>query len=81
MESKAAIAMPADAKILSADWQGYDLVVWAIVETDNYFKKRVFYIAATGEVIPLEIWEKLYKGHIATLQKGGLVFHVFDGGV
>lgn len=67
------IVLPKDAEILTAQIQGDDLQLWALVNTDEHRKeRRVIYIYGTG--IPIEDW----GGYLATVQTNGgkLVWHI-----
>lgn len=69
------IAIPHKAKILSAEFQGSRLYVWALVETDNDIKHRLFYIAGTGQNLGnIDLDECI---HIATVGQHGDVWHIF----
>lgn len=69
--------MPANARILSAQFQDGKLSLWFAFtrENENKLTVRNFIVAFTG--IPLA--GKLnWFSHISTLQLGGYVYHVFE---
>lgn len=69
------VRMPQGAVILSAQFQGNDLVVWARVRPDNETEKREFRIFGTGN--PCDAHADM--DFIATVQQpdAPLVWHVF----
>ncbi len=75
------IEMPWDAEILSVQFQGEQLCLWALVEPGLYPKpdKRLFLMFGTGHPIRDELLRSCR--FVATVQhhKGQLVWHVFEG--
>ena len=71
------IAIYKGAKIISAQMQGNDLVVWAIVNPKNSLKPRTFYVYGTG--FEMESYDKKHYEFISTVQTShGLVWHLFE---
>lgn len=72
------VPMPYGAKLLTAQWQGNNLAVWA--EVDDQLAEdhtRQFLIFGTGN--PAD--RPMKSVYIATVQApSGLVWHVFDNG-
>ena len=70
------IAMPRDSQILSAQFQGNQLCVWAIVELDNDTVPYRFSIFGTGDPLPPVLGWRTY---LCTVQQPGLplVWHIF----
>lgn len=69
------VEMPFGASLLTAQFQGDDLVVWALVDAEEQeTKKKRFRIYGTGHPI-----EGLPGSYLATAQEPmrGLVWHVF----
>ena len=68
------IIMPADSKILAVQIQFEAPCIWALVETENPFVERHFFIFGTGHKVfsPME--------YVATYQEmgGALVWHLFE---
>lgn len=72
------VFLPKFAKILSIQYQGNDLCLWALVDPSNSLEKRVFQVLVTGEELksgPFETWS-----HLATCQHehSGTVVHIFE---
>ncbi len=72
------VAMPAGARLLTAQVQRGALVLWALVDPGMRARSRQVYVAPTGEV-PARLATATY---VATVQvhSGDLVWHIFDGG-
>ena len=71
------VSMPADAKILSVQFQHGILTMWAEVDTEAAPSVRAIYIFGTGH--PIHEDDLIYIGTVQ--QAGGnLVWHVYDGG-
>jgi len=68
------INLPAGAKILAASHQADNIMLWALVDTDNQLEMRKFGIWGTGHNIDTA----KNMRHIDTVFIGGLVFHVFE---
>lgn len=66
--------MPEGAHVLTAQMQGGDLVLWAIVQPDKPMEHRKFEVFGTGE--PMELPAE--SPYVATVQDGPLVWHVFE---
>lgn len=77
-----AIDMPEGAKLLSAELQGDQPCLWALVEDDADMVPRLFIVKGTGHPFqfkghpesPVEL------SHVSTFQQGTLVWHLFDAG-
>lgn len=69
----AQVPMPFGAEVLSAQLQGSEICLWALVESDNPTQDRVFRIYGTGHLI-----EEARLVHIATIQAGVFVWHLFE---
>jgi hypothetical protein len=70
------ISIPMKAKILTAQMQGTDIVIWAEVDTDNFNEDRRFTIVGTGWDLGEEPSERTY---VATVQEpSGYVWHIFE---
>ena len=71
------VSMPKDPEILSVQYQGQQLCVWAMVEPENVKKPYRFLIFGTGSPLPNEHWGT----YLATVQDPHrpLVWHVFHG--
>lgn len=67
------VIMPCGAEILTAQLQGNDIVLWALVAPDAPKETRAFIVCYTGVSIPFAS-----PRYIATFQSGILVFHVFE---
>lgn len=67
------VAMPEDAKILTAQMQDGVLCLWAMVSEPLPKEIRYITIIGTGHPIGSE-----YLIYIATVQAGPLVWHVFE---
>jgi len=67
------INMPKGAEIIYTDWQGSRACFWALVDPDEEKEQREFYVVGTGH-------GDAFKGdrHIATLQEGSFVWHIFE---
>lgn len=73
---KQSVEMPLSGKILTAQMQGDQLCLWALVDPDNDWEGyRIIYVHGTGHPIKEENLK-----YIATVQTRGLVFHVFEEG-
>lgn len=70
------IQMPQNAEIISAQAQGNQIAVWAVVETIHSNEEREFVVYGTGD--DLDVVGKIK--HLGTVQfsSGALVFHVFE---
>lgn len=70
------ISLPENAKIMTVQFQGNQLCLWAMVNPHSYDEYRYIRIAATGEKITDESDLK----YINTVQQfdGELIWHVFE---
>ena len=66
--------MNVGAKVLSAQMQGEDPVMWALVDTSKPMETRHFRWYATGEAFNQDD----AGGFVATVQMGQFVFHLFE---
>jgi len=65
------------AKILSAQIQENNLVVWAIVNPKNSMKTKTFYVYVS--CLEKEAYDKKHYEYISTVQTShGLVWHLFE---
>lgn len=72
---KQQIIMPRGARILSAQCQGDNIQLWAVVDPHETYVNRSINVLGTGHEFfgnPGEF--------IATVQTGPYVWHLFDGG-
>lgn len=69
-----AVLMPASADILSAQFQGDTLCLWALLDTTEKKTARLIYIFGTGHPVP----RRTDLRFIDTVQAGRLVWHVFE---
>jgi len=77
------VVMPEGA-VLSARFQGDDLVMWALVDPDGLVESRTFIIAWTGQPIVDDVGAEITRlKFLATVQAGRIVYHVFEriGGI
>jgi hypothetical protein len=66
------LSLPKMHKILTAQMQGDQLMLWVWLEVNaEYEIEREIYICGTGRVAPL------LADYIATVQAGPLVIHIF----
>ena len=74
IDDKQYVEMPKDPEILSAQFQGDQLCVWAMVEPDNAPRRVQFRIYGTGHPLPDD-----FGTYVATVQQPGkaLVWHLF----
>lgn len=87
MGGAALVAMPAGAQIISVQIQTElpigvrqpkpQLCCWAIVDPDLPVMVRNLIVVGTGFDLPRNATA---KSHIATVQDGVFVWHIFDGG-
>lgn len=72
-----ALELPLNSKILSTETQGDDILIYALVNTQETKKEyRDIRVYGTGHEIPDIITEYTFLG-TAKLYNGGLMFHVF----
>lgn len=72
------VKMPKDAEILTAQSQGDDAFIWALVDPSKEVENRVFDTFGTGRDIRYDMGVE--RKYISTFQMdgGALVFHVFE---
>lgn len=68
------IEMPTGARILSAQFQGKNVCLWALVSVQNKKEVRKFDVIGTG----WELEEINLRKYIATVQEDGYVWHIFE---
>lgn len=66
------------AKLLSVGFQGWQLMVWALVDPDAKLVRRKLLVMPTGFRVDRPLSEQHFVGTATTAE--GLVFHVFDDG-
>ncbi len=78
------IQIPKGSEILNIQFQGDLPTIWFLVpDTQAENQKRKFIIYLTGQEIQ-EMYSPLYpekpldQNHIGTLQRSGLVYHIFE---
>jgi hypothetical protein len=76
IDDKIAIAMPADAKILSVQTQDETPYIWALVDQKKQVVMRAFAWRGTGH--PAD--NLTHEMFVGTIQLDMLVFHLFDLG-
>jgi hypothetical protein len=69
------IAMPENAKILTAQKQGSYICIWAETDTNDLVGTREFILVGTGH--PILVPERARK-FIATIQDNQFVWHLFE---
>ena len=67
------VLIPKEAELLSAQMQGDDLMLWALVNPDEPKRVRTIEIIGTGNPCA-----NVKRKHISTAQMGALVWHVFE---
>jgi hypothetical protein len=76
VQDEQAIKMPIGAVVLSVQFQRGVLSMWAIVNPNNEDELRCFEVYGTGADFPsLGMAE---RKHLATVQEGPFVWHVFE---
>ena len=70
-----AIEMPKGAKILTAEFQGTTLMLWALVDPAKKPETRMFELYATGQTFEAED-----KRYVTTVYQATLVWHLFEIG-
>lgn len=76
LQHRQTVKMPLYAKILSVQMQGYQICLWAELDTDDDAGDRTFLIYGTGHEIPEE--EEFGRKYIGTIQQERLVWHIFE---
>lgn len=76
IEDSFSFSMPIGARILAFQTQNGRPVLWALVDTENDTERRKFVIRGTGNPILSEAVDS--DVHIGTIQKDGLVWHLFE---
>lgn len=74
MKDKQVLMLPPGCRILSVINQGGNMVLYALVDIENYKYAVNIYIVGTGNPVPPEIDEAAF---VATVQQGQFVWHVF----
>lgn len=76
------VVVPKGAEMLSADWQGETLCVWALVDTEQAETESIMLmVVTTGGPVMAFPTPMLYRNRfIGTAQRDGYVVHVFDCG-
>ena len=72
------IKMPYSADVISAGFQGETICIWAVhtVDTPQPPEDRTFLVVGTGVKYDAENMRD--RCRIATIQKDGLVYHIFE---
>ena len=72
------LELPANSKILSVQFQGEQLYLWAMVnkESGAVIHKHTIEIYGTGQDITYDLGVR--RNHIATVQSQGFVWHIFE---
>ncbi len=71
------VAMPAHSHLLTAQFQGEQLMLWALVDLKQQSRNRIIRIYGTGR--PCN--EQTSEAYLTSVQEGSsLIWHVFDGG-
>ena len=68
------IDVPEDAQFMHVDYQGAELMVWALVSVEVSLVQRKIIVVGTG----FEITDPHLKSYIGTVRRNGLVLHVFE---
>jgi len=78
VQEKQSVELPANSKILSAQFQGGDLYLWALVNKDPgaSVQEHIVEIYGTGQDITYDLGVR--RNHIATVQSQGFVWHIFE---
>lgn len=71
------VRMPRGAQILSVQYQGKQLCIWAQVDDQEPLVDRVVLVCGTGHPMP-EAPVGVFLHHIGTVQDGPYVWHVFE---
>ena len=74
------VLLPLGAEILSAQFQGIQLCLWALVDTDQPLRARSIVLLETGNAIPPVLADNLSKKNfIGTVQEPNypMVWHIF----
>lgn len=73
---KVQVLLPKGAQILSVGAQGYEMYLWAKVDSEQALEQRSLYVMPTGRDLPEALGTFLGR---VDLQSQGLVFHIFNG--
>lgn len=65
------LSLPYGAEILTADVQGEQPCLWALVDAENTEETRRFAIVGTGHPAPV-------RGYLCTFQQPPFVWHLFE---
>lgn len=74
---KFVVDLPKGAKVLSVQMQNDAPQMWVLVDSTAPKRTRNFYLAGTGERLPLVISQAEFIG---TFQTDAMVWHLFDLG-
>ena len=75
LKDEQSVRMPSWTEILTVQFQGAQLCLWALVEVEAPLVSRHFMIFGTGHDVPANEPALTYVG---TVQQNGLVWHVFE---
>jgi hypothetical protein len=79
MDTGLFMEFPENAELLSVGEQNPDVVLWALVDSEEPVRKRFIRVVGTGHPIKHEPWPKTYRSYIGTVQMAdGIVLHVFE---
>ncbi len=78
IDDRQTVEMPRDAEILTAQFQGGHLCLWALVDANEMPDKRTIEVFGTGN--PVRVDMGVERKYIATAQEPSrpLVWHVFE---
>ncbi|WP_411753273.1 hypothetical protein [Serratia sp. (in: enterobacteria)] len=69
------VQVPIGAEILHADFQGTDLMFWALVDPDAELESRTLILVPTGHIT---VPDELNMRYINTVFQGQYVWHLFE---
>lgn len=74
------VKMPKDACVLTVQYQGTRITLWALVnsETEHVTRERVFRIAGTGHDLAEDAEVLSYIGTVQQPVGGSYVWHIFE---
>lgn len=75
IEAEHVLDLSPGAVLLDAQLRDGQLVLWAEVDPDGPVERRKVMVFGTGFELP-----DVPRRHVATVQRGALVLHVYDGG-
>ena len=76
LKDRQIVMMPKGAKIIAIQEQAGAICLWAIVDPNANLASRMFAIAGTGMPLSSHLGP---ESHLATVQIGRFVWHVFEG--